>query len=126
MSSAKCVFTPGKTTGWCSTHNEPMASINGVCRLVAIESALSAKGLPERLRDWWDFLATRMNHPKDSSSELKAERPALLDDLREAAEALKRRDAFLDWLIAMDEPGSGQRRTVTLTMIIERAKDVRR
>lgn len=32
---------------------------------------------------------------------------------------------FLDWLIRMDEPGNQDRRTVTLTRIIEKAKVVR-
>ena len=62
-----------------------------------MKRALSEKGLPARLRDWWDFLATRMNHPKDSSSELRAERPALLDDLREAAHTIEKLEARLDY-----------------------------
>lgn len=38
---------------------------------------------------------------------------------------VERRDAFIDWLIALDA-GSVERKSVTLSQIVERAKDVRR
>lgn len=66
--------------------------------------------------------AQRTN-PGSEESTIASVTNAALEALRSEVE---RHRAFTDWLIAMDEPGSGQRRTVTLTMIIERAKDVRR
>lgn len=45
-------------------------------------------GLSEQLRAMRDFIGTRMNHPKEHSSELKAERPGFMDLLRDAADRL--------------------------------------
>lgn len=50
----------------------------------------SERALSDELRAMRDFIGTRMNHPKESSSELKAERPGFMDLLRDAADRLER------------------------------------
>lgn len=57
---------------------------------MAAQDRNSDSPLSKRLSDWRDFIGTRMNHPKESSSELKAERPRFMDDLKEAAAEIER------------------------------------